>query len=49
MKKVILAVLVAVFAVISCNKEKAAEAKNTETSENKEKKEIINLLRRKKR
>ena len=41
MKKVILAVLVAVFAVMSCNKEKAAEAKNAETSENKEKKEII--------
>ena len=41
MKKVILVFLVAVFAVISCNKEKAAEAKNAETSENKEKKEII--------
>ena len=36
MKKIILVLLIAVFAVMSCNKEKTAEVKNTETSENKE-------------
>ena len=48
MRKIIPVLLVALFTVFSCNKEKTAEVKNAETSENKEKKEIIQPVKEEK-
>lgn len=48
MKKVLVTCLAAVFMLVACSKEKAAEAKNTEGPENKEKKEMIQPVKEEK-